>query len=98
MLTQDMQNRRIINAALAKAGVRVGARIETDSISALLSFARAGWSSVVSDAWLTFFGVPEGMRALRLVEPEVVQPVGIVTRESPLLSPLLEALLSSSAR
>lgn len=98
MLTQDMQNRRIINAALAKAGVRVGARIETDSISALLSFARAGWSSVVSDAWLTFFGVPEGMRALRLVEPEVVQPVGIVTRESPLLSPLLEALLSSSTR
>jgi DNA-binding transcriptional LysR family regulator len=98
LLTPDMQNRRIIDAALAEGQARAGARIETNSISALLSFARAGWSSVVSDAWLSLYGVPEGMRALSLTAPDIQQAIGLVTRESELLPPLVRALLEELGR
>lgn len=98
LLTSEMQNRRIIDAALREAGARASARIETNSISALFSFVREGWSSVVSHTWLSLFGVPEGMRALRLIEPTVVRPIGIVSKATDLPSPLVKALISHSPR
>lgn len=93
LLTPEMQNRRIVEAALRESGARARARIETTSISALLAFTRAGWSSVVSDRWLDLYGVPAGMRALPLVEPDLAHTIGIVTRESELLPPAVRALL-----
>jgi DNA-binding transcriptional LysR family regulator len=96
-LTSEMRNRRIVESALVAAGATTSARVETDSISALLSFALQGWSSVVSEAWLELYGVPAGMRALRLVEPELSQPIGIVTRDSALLPPAVVALLDSAS-
>ncbi|MEZ5077664.1 MAG: LysR family transcriptional regulator [Solirubrobacterales bacterium] len=93
LLTPDMQNRRIVDATLRRAGATAGARIETDSISALFSYARAGWPSVVSDAWIGLYGVPEGIAALPLVDPEVAHAVGVVTRATELTPPLVRALL-----
>ncbi|MFN8217391.1 MAG: LysR family transcriptional regulator [Solirubrobacterales bacterium] len=96
LLSPEMQNRRIVEAALERSGARARARIESNSISALLSFARAGWSSIVSRTWLSLYGVPEGMRAVRLVEPEVAYTIGIVTRDTELLPPVVGALLDSA--
>jgi DNA-binding transcriptional LysR family regulator len=96
LLTLEMQNRRLVDAALAAAGVETRVRIETDSISGLLSFAHRGWSSIVSEAWLNLYGVPDGMRALRLVDPELSYPIGIVTRDSDHLPPLPAALLKTA--
>ncbi|MEZ5077135.1 MAG: LysR family transcriptional regulator [Solirubrobacterales bacterium] len=93
LLTPEMQNRRIIDAALRESGATARACVESDSISALLSFARAGWSSVVSKTWLGLYGVPTGMRALPLVEPEIDHMIGIVTRDTDLLPPVVGALL-----
>jgi DNA-binding transcriptional LysR family regulator len=97
LLTPEMQNRHIVDAALGAAGASTRARLETDSISGLLSFARGGWSSVVSAAWLNLYGVPAGMRALRLVEPDLSYPIGIAIRDSAHLPPLVEALLATAA-
>lgn len=93
LLTAEMQNRRIVEAALRASGARAEARVETTSISALLAFARAGWSTIVSDTWLDLYGVPEGMRALRLVEPDLGYTIGLVTRDTELLPPTVKALL-----
>lgn len=97
LLTAEMQNRRLVDAALAAAEVATKVRIETDSISALLSFVHRGWSSIVSEAWLNLYGVPADMRALRLVDPELSYPIGIVTRDSDHLPPLPSALLATAA-
>lgn len=97
LLTPDMQNRRIVDAALRAGGAAPATRIETNSISALLSYARAGWPSVVSDAWLELYGVPPGIAALPLVEPEVSHAVGLVTRQTELTPPLVGALLEGLA-
>lgn len=93
LLSAEMQNRRIVEAALRQSGASARTRIESNSITALLAFARAGWSSVVSDTWLSLYGVPEGMRAIPLVEPDVGYTIGIVTRDSELQPPAVSALL-----
>jgi DNA-binding transcriptional LysR family regulator len=92
LLTTDMQNRRIIEAALERKGAKVAAAVETDSITALISFVRAGWPSVVSDAWLDLYGVPDGMSALPIVTPRISHSVGLVTRVTELPPPLVKAL------
>lgn len=93
LLSPEMQNRRIVEEALRRSGAAARARIESNSITALLSFARAGWSSVVSETWLNLYGVPAGMRAVPLVEPEVTHVIGVVTRDSELQPPAVSALL-----
>jgi DNA-binding transcriptional LysR family regulator len=93
LLTPDMQNRRIIAAALEESGADVNARIETDSISALISFARAGWPSIVSDAWLELYGVPATIGARPIVSPRISHSIGVVTRETELTPPLVGALI-----
>lgn len=97
LLSAEMQNRRIVEAALRQSGAKARARIESNSITALLSFARAGWSSIVSDTWLNLYGVPEGMRAIPLVEPDVGHTIGIVTRDTELQPPAVSALLDKCA-
>jgi DNA-binding transcriptional LysR family regulator len=97
LLTPDMQNRRIIDDALDRNGAAVAAVVETDSISALISYVRAGWPSIVSDAWVDLYGVPEGMKALPLVAPQIFHSVGLVTRITELAPPLVKALTESVA-
>jgi DNA-binding transcriptional LysR family regulator len=79
LLTEDMQNRRIVNAIFAEAGVRPRPTIETNSISTLYAHVRdGGWSSVVAHAWLELFPVPAGMVALPLAAPDTTRSIGLV--------------------
>ena len=96
LLTSEMRNRRLVEAALRATGVATKVRIETDSISALLSFTHRGWSSIVSEAWLDLYGVPAGMRALRLVEPDLAYPIGVLTRDTEHPSPLVMTFLETA--
>ncbi|MFD8808043.1 LysR family transcriptional regulator [Streptomyces sp. NPDC059597] len=80
LLNESMQGRQILDGVFAKAGAVPSPRIETDSVAALFSHVRTGrWASVVPHAWLHVFGVPHGMRAVPLVEPDWKVPVGLVT-------------------
>ncbi|MGW2419592.1 LysR family transcriptional regulator [Streptomyces sp. NPDC001709] len=79
MLTQAMQGRRVLDELFARAGAQPSPRLETDSVAALFAHVRTGqWASIVPHAWLHVFGVPHGMRAVRLVEPAAAVPVGLV--------------------
>jgi hypothetical protein len=98
LLTPDMQNRRILNDNFAAAGTVATPTVETNSISTLCSHVRRGWSSVMAHAWLSLFGVPEAMRAVPLVAPEVTHSIGIVVPDVEPLSPLADALVELSRR
>jgi DNA-binding transcriptional LysR family regulator len=79
LLTRDMQNRRIVDSLFATAGVHPSPRIETNSISALLSHVRFGnCASVVPQSWLQSLGVPAGTHILRFSDGDVVSRVGLV--------------------
>jgi len=92
LLRSEMQNRRIIDSILEQAGVRVLVQAQTNSISALLSFARAGWPCIVSHAWLELFGTPPEMFALELSEPEITHQIGLVTPKTDLVQPTVRVL------
>lgn len=92
LLTPDMQNRRIIDAAFRSAGTQPVPRVEANSISALLSHVLTGWSSVIAHTWLALHGLPQGMRALRLTNPSITHMIGLVTPDTQLQHPLVRAL------
>ena len=52
----------------------------------------------MAHAWLSLFGVPEAMRAVPLVGPEVTHAIGIVVPAAEPLPPLAAALVEQSLR
>lgn len=93
LLTPDMQNRRIVDAAFADVGAVAHPTVETNSISTLFSHVQRGWSSVMSHAWLSLYEAPRTMRAIPLVAPELRHLIGIVVPRADPLPPVVEALL-----
>jgi DNA-binding transcriptional LysR family regulator len=94
LLTEDMQNRRIVNAIFREAGGGPRPGIETNSITALVAHVRDGrWSSVMARAWLHIFDVPADLRAIPLVAPETTRSIGLVWRDRDPEPLLVRALL-----
>jgi len=98
LLTPDMQNRRIVDRTFAAAGAHPRPVLETNSISTLYAHIRGGaLGAVMSHTWLHLFPVPEQMRAIPLVEPDVRQPIGLVWLDRQ-PEPLLPRALIATAR
>lgn len=79
-LTTSMQNRRILDAALAEAGVRADVVVEADTVESL--YAHAGtrrWSCVVAHPWAQSYGVPTGMRLIPVLPNPHTPAVGLIT-------------------
>jgi DNA-binding transcriptional LysR family regulator len=94
LLTRDMQNRRIVDGHFASFGVHPSPRVETNSISALLSHVRSGHCvSVVPQSWLQPLGTPAGTRVLTFAEETPPSTIGLVWLEAEPVSLLTQALL-----
>ncbi|MBF8187222.1 LysR family transcriptional regulator [Nonomuraea sp. K274] len=79
LLAPEMRNRRILDANFRQTGAVAVPAIETDTVSALFAHvATHRWSSVIAHAWLHMFGVPEGMRVVRLERVAREPRVGLV--------------------
>ncbi|MCP5143999.1 MAG: LysR family transcriptional regulator [Gammaproteobacteria bacterium] len=93
LLTPNMQNRRIIDAAFGDVGAAVEAAIETDALIDLYTCVRFGsYSSIVPSALLTVFSPDDDMVALPLRDPEVIYQVGIVLADRNPPAPLADIL------
>jgi DNA-binding transcriptional LysR family regulator len=98
LLTTDMQNRRIVDAALSRAGVSVSPRVQSNEISGLAAFARSGYSCVVAHPSLALDGLPTGMSAVELLDPDIAHPVGLVTATLDPPAPLVRVLRENLAQ
>lgn len=85
LLTPDMQNRRIIDRHLARAGVSVSPRIESNSVVALISHVDApGSATILPRAAARFFAEGRGLACIPLTQVEtgatnvafILPPVG----------------------
>ncbi len=95
LLTQDNQNRRIIDGIFRSVGAAPKPAVETNSIFNLISHAASGhWSSIVPRQLLQFFGIPETTRAIPLVEPTASRSVGLVVADRAPLGPLARNLMA----
>ncbi|RAS70910.1 DNA-binding transcriptional LysR family regulator [Lentzea atacamensis] len=94
LLTSKMRNRRILDGIFADAGVQPVPVIEADTVATLYAHvATRKWSSVIAHAWLQMFGTPEGMRVVRIEDPQRVPRIGLVVGDQEPVSMLARAML-----
>jgi len=99
LLTPDMQNRRIVDQLLRRAGVDVAPTLESNSMQVLLSHVRTGrWSSVMPTILIETLGVGDHVRSIPLVEPEAYHTVGLITPRRETQTPLVTALIAEAKR
>ncbi len=98
LLTQNMQNRRLIDAAFREADITPKVMLETDSIFALYAHVRsAGLYSIVPHSMLNQFESHREVTAIPLT-PELTRDVGIIIRRQDLLTPIQEAAWTTAER
>ena len=96
-LTPAMQNRRMLDLAMARSGVQLVPSVEADTVDALhahLSTTR--WSSIVADSWLHTFGVPPGMKGIPIADLDLRPVVGIITGDREPASMVAGALIDAA--
>lgn len=97
LLNSQMRNRRILDEFFAADGTSVSPAIEADTVADLYAHLASGrWSSVISHAWLHMFGIPAGMRVVRLSPDDAAQSsrVGFVLTTHERESAMVRALLT----
>ena len=98
LLSEDMQNRRVINNVAASIGVEVRADVVSNSFLAILSHIRYGdWASIVPHTFAGLFVGAADVVAVDMIEPIHTQSIGLVFSDREPLSPMSGALLSSVA-
>jgi DNA-binding transcriptional LysR family regulator len=98
MLTSDMQNRRIIDGIFRSVGKAPKPAMETNSIFNLCTHATlASMNSVASRQMLDLFSLPEGVKALRLVEPDARRMIGLVVADRHPEPPLARKLMETAS-
>lgn len=99
LLTPDMQNRRIINAELARADVAVAPQLQSNSVVALVAHVQAGpWVSVVNAHTAALFADTPGLRAVPLRGEGDAKQVGLIAPWREPHTPVLAALLAEARR
>ncbi|MEV6864905.1 LysR substrate-binding domain-containing protein [Streptosporangium subroseum] len=94
LLSPEMRNRRILDGIFREFGTTPVPVIETDTVSALYAHvATHRWSSVIAHAWLYMFGVPDGMRVVRMERPAQAPRIGLVVADRSPEPVLARALL-----
>jgi DNA-binding transcriptional LysR family regulator len=79
LLTPEMHNRTIVDAALLQAGVQVAPAMETNSILAMaLSVVQGQMCGILPGALVGAVRSDRHLEALPLVEPEVRTPIGFM--------------------
>jgi DNA-binding transcriptional LysR family regulator len=93
LLSEQMQNRRILNSIFQLHGVHVRPTVVTNSFLVILSHLRAGsWSSIVPHTFAHLFGEQEDIAMIPLVEPLHMQSIGLVMTDREPQSPMAQAL------
>src|SRR5436190_15412680 len=99
LLTPDMQNRRIIDGLLKRAGGESRPTLESDSMILLFSHVRTGrWASVMPAKLAETLGLTPAIRAIPILEPEAVQTIGLVVPAREPMTPTTAALVSEAKR
>ncbi|MFK0161074.1 LysR family transcriptional regulator [Rhizobium sp. NPDC090279] len=96
LLSEDMQNRRILNGIAASAGLRITPSVVSNSFLAVCSHIRNGlWSSIVPHTFFYILGDRTDLVSIELIDPQHRQALGLVTSDRSPQSPMTRALVKS---
>ena len=94
MLSPNMHERRFVEEAFAKSGCEVVPKIESPSILHLMFQVQfTELCTVIPSHFIRMPGLHEGTKALRLVEPEVTQEVGLFWVEGKTAMPMTNIMV-----
>jgi DNA-binding transcriptional LysR family regulator len=97
LLSEDMQNRRIINKVAASVGLTIRPTIVSNSFLGVCSHVRhGGWAGIVPHTFLHLFGPAQDIIALDLIDPAHSESIGLVLSDRDPQSPMASALLAST--
>lgn len=93
LLTEDMQNRRILDSLAASAGVKLRPRIVSNSFLGVASHLRNGvWCAIVPHTFAFVFGGTHDLALREMAGPTRRQVVGLVLSDRLPQSPMAAAL------
>ncbi len=93
LLSDDMQNRRILDTVFGMQSVEVRPDVVSNSFLGVLSHLRTGaWSSIVPHTFAHLFGEQQDIALIPLVEPVHRQSIGLVTSDRDPPPPMARAL------
>lgn len=96
LLSEDMQNRRIMDKLAASVGIIVKPTVVSNSFLGVCSHLRHGeWSSIVPHNLFYVFGQAPDLAAIDLIDPVHTQAVGLVVSDRDPSPPMAEALLAA---
>jgi DNA-binding transcriptional LysR family regulator len=94
LLTPDMQNRRIIDRALASVGAEATPTLTSNSLVVLYTHVKTGrWASVMPAKLAETLGLADTIRSIPIVDPVVDYSVGMVVPQRDPMTPLIAALV-----
>lgn len=97
LLSQDMQNRRIIDRLTSSIGLTVHPAIVSNSFLAVCAHLRhGGWASIVPHSFFHVLGQQPDLVAIDLVDPVHSEAIGLVISDREPRSPLAAALLAAA--
>lgn len=95
LLTPNMQNRRIVDEQIRKAGAEPTPALESNSMIVLLTHVHTlRWASVMPAILVDALGAREDIRAIPILEPEIQHTIGLVALDRDPATPMISALLS----
>jgi len=99
LLTSDTQTRRIIEGLLRGTGANPRITLESDSMTVLLAHVRTGaWVSVVPQTLSHSVRTSRELKAIPIIEPEVVHTIGLMMPLRDPTTPLAAALAAEARR
>jgi DNA-binding transcriptional LysR family regulator len=96
LLSEDMQNRRIINAVFESLEIKPKPPVVSNSFLGVCSYLRqGGFASIVPHTFFYVFAGARDLVAIELVEPAYDQFIGLVLTDRDPLPPMAHALTAS---
>jgi len=96
LLSEDMQNRRILNGIAASVGLTVAPSIVSNSFLGVCAHLRNGvWCGIVPHTFFYIFGPASGLMSIDLAEPTVEHAIGLVLSARSPRSPMASALVAA---
>jgi DNA-binding transcriptional LysR family regulator len=96
LLSEDMQNRRIIDKLAASIGLSIEPQVSSNSFLALCShLCHGSWASILPHTFVHLFGPSSELVAIDLVEPVHCQAIGLVLSNRSPSSPMANAILGA---
>jgi DNA-binding transcriptional LysR family regulator len=99
LLTPDMQNRRIVDQLLRRAGTTLAPALESNSMIVLVSHVRTGrWASVMPEKIAIALGEAANLRMLPIAAPDITHSIGLVAAPRDPPAALVAALFAEARR